>query len=108
MSSRLTIDFRAQNYGYEGLLKQSKSVRTDTLQLLHCGNLEVDEGWFMRGGGTTTASNPTNVAKRRKAVIISVLIEHPTEGLILFETGGGENYPEGSVVVNSDLSHTPH
>lgn len=26
--------------------------------------------------------------------MISVLIEHPTEGLILFETGGGENYPE--------------
>jgi hypothetical protein len=49
----------------------------------------------MRGGGTTTASNPTSVSKRRKAVIISVLIEHPTEGLILFETGGGENYPEG-------------
>ena len=31
---------------------------------------------------------------RRKGVIISVLIEHPTEGLLLFETGGGENYPE--------------
>lgn len=48
----------------------------------------------MRGGGTTTASNPNQTAKRRKCVIISVLIEHPTEGLILFETGGGDNYPE--------------
>lgn len=48
----------------------------------------------MRGAGTTTASNPTQIAPRRKAVIISVLIEHPTEGLILFETGGGDNYPE--------------
>ncbi|EMF09517.1 Metallo-hydrolase/oxidoreductase [Sphaerulina musiva SO2202] len=64
------------------------------LWLLHCGNLEADEGWFMRGAGTTTASNPTQIAPRRKAVIISVLIEHPTEGLILFETGGGDNYPE--------------
>jgi hypothetical protein len=27
-------------------------------------------------------------------VIITVLIEHPTEGLLLFETGGGKNYPE--------------
>ncbi|KAK4494711.1 hypothetical protein PRZ48_014067 [Zasmidium cellare] len=63
-------------------------------ELLHCGNIEVDEGWFMRGGGTTTASNPKNIATRRKGVIISVLIEHPTEGLILFETGGGDNYPE--------------
>ncbi len=48
----------------------------------------------MRGGGTSTASNPDPGVTRRKGVIISVLIEHPTEGLILFETGGGENYPE--------------
>lgn len=27
-------------------------------------------------------------------VLISVLIDHPTEGLILFETGPGEAYPE--------------
>jgi glyoxylase-like metal-dependent hydrolase (beta-lactamase superfamily II) len=26
--------------------------------------------------------------------MLSYLIEHPTEGLILFETGAGENYPE--------------
>ena len=31
---------------------------------------------------------------RRKLVVISVLIEHPTEGLILFETGAGKDYPE--------------
>jgi len=47
-----------------------------------------------RGGGTSTASNPNPGVTRRQLVIISVLIEHPTEGLILFETGGGENYPE--------------
>ncbi|KAK3049657.1 hypothetical protein LTR09_009079 [Extremus antarcticus] len=64
------------------------------LWLLHCGNIEADEGFFMRGGGTSTASNPDPGVTRRKGVIISVLIEHPTEGLILFETGGGENYPE--------------
>lgn len=63
-------------------------------QLLHCGNIEADMGWFMRGGGTSTASNPDPGVTRGKGVIISVLIEHPTEGLILFETGGGENYPE--------------
>jgi hypothetical protein len=25
--------------------------------------------------------------------MISILISHPTEGLILFETGGGKDYP---------------
>jgi glyoxylase-like metal-dependent hydrolase (beta-lactamase superfamily II) len=49
---------------------------------------------LVRGGGTSTASNPNAGSTRRKLVIISVLIEHPTEGLILFETGGGKDYPE--------------
>ncbi|KAL1857765.1 hypothetical protein Plec18170_002989 [Paecilomyces lecythidis] len=35
---------------------------------------------------------PPNI--RRKMVLISALIEHPTQGLILFETGPGEDYPE--------------
>ncbi|KAF2162597.1 hypothetical protein M409DRAFT_26839 [Zasmidium cellare ATCC 36951] len=77
-----------------GLDLVNKAPEGTKLWLLHCGNIEADEGWFMRGGGTTTASNPKNIATRRKGVIISVLIEHPTEGLILFETGGGDNYPE--------------
>ena len=54
----------------------------------------------MRGGGTSTASNPNPGVTRRTGVIISVLIEHPTEGLILFETGGGKDYPE----VNAEFS----
>lgn len=48
----------------------------------------------MRGANTSTASNPNPKSGRRKGVIIGVLIEHPTEGLILFETGGGKDYPE--------------
>ena len=36
--------------------------------------------------------NPTN--KRRQLVFIAALIEHPTEGLLLYETGGGKDYPE--------------
>lgn len=74
---------------------QKSKTQSDRSQLLHCGNLEADQGWFTRGGGTSTASNPKPESQRRKVVIICVLIEHPTEGLILFETGGGENYPEG-------------
>ncbi len=38
-----------------------------------------------------SAPNPEN--QRRELAIISVLIDHPTEGLILFETGGGKDYP---------------
>jgi glyoxylase-like metal-dependent hydrolase (beta-lactamase superfamily II) len=67
---------------------------THTPKLLYCGNLEGDEGWFKRGGGTTTLSAPDNKPERRKLVTISILIEHPTEGLILYETGGGKDYPE--------------
>ncbi|EME78472.1 uncharacterized protein MYCFIDRAFT_36838 [Pseudocercospora fijiensis CIRAD86] len=53
-----------------------------------------DDGFFVRGVTANTASQPDKPAPRRKMVIISVLIEHPTEGLILFETGAGQNYPE--------------
>jgi glyoxylase-like metal-dependent hydrolase (beta-lactamase superfamily II) len=33
------------------------------------------------------------VSQRRELAIISVLISHPTEGLILYETGAGKDYP---------------
>ncbi|KAK3673524.1 hypothetical protein LTR78_006428 [Recurvomyces mirabilis] len=62
--------------------------------LLHCGYLEADDGFFLRGGGTSTKSNPNQERVRRKLVVVSVLIEHPTEGLVLFETGAGKDYPE--------------
>lgn len=81
----------AQGYGLDVLNAAPEGTK---MWLLHCGNIEADEGWFTRGGGTSTASNPNPQHGRRKGVIISVLIEHPTEGLIIFETGGGKNYPE--------------
>lgn len=41
-----------------------------------------------------TKSNPhPKEHKRRHLVQISALIEHPTEGLILFETGSGGDWP---------------
>ncbi|CAG8157825.1 unnamed protein product [Penicillium olsonii] len=43
---------------------------------------------------TSSLSNTLIEHKRRDLVLISALIEHPTEGLILFETGGGRDYPE--------------
>ena len=45
-------------------------------------------------GGSSTASNPDPGVTRGKGVIIAALIEHPTEGLILFETGAGPDYPD--------------
>jgi glyoxylase-like metal-dependent hydrolase (beta-lactamase superfamily II) len=48
----------------------------------------------MRGSNTSTFSNPNPANKRRRLIMMSFLIFHPTEGLILYETGGGDNYPE--------------
>jgi glyoxylase-like metal-dependent hydrolase (beta-lactamase superfamily II) len=42
----------------------------------------------------SSTSNPNPTHARRSLVMISVLIEHPDEGLILFETGAGKDYPE--------------
>src|SRR6187402_1117050 len=41
----------------------------------------------------STVSTPRPTHNRREMVMISVLIEHPTEGLILFEVGPGKDYP---------------
>jgi hypothetical protein len=64
------------------------------LWLLHLGHLEADFGFFVRSGGTSTKSNPNAERHRESFVMISALIEHPIEGLILFETGAGPGYPE--------------
>ncbi|PSN63370.1 Metallo-hydrolase/oxidoreductase [Corynespora cassiicola Philippines] len=63
-------------------------------EVLHLGNLECDEGFLKRGASTSTLSNPHPPSLRRKLVMLAILISHPTEGLILFETGAGDSYPE--------------
>lgn len=79
--------------------------------MLHLGNLECDEGWFFRAvrpnssllihiadlvvkGNASSLSNKNPTNKRRRLVMLAFLIEHPTEGLILYETGAGSDYPE--------------
>lgn len=65
--------------------------------VLPLGYLAADAGWFLRGENTSTASNPNGPngkPKRRDLVMYCVLIDHPTEGIILWETGCGKNYPE--------------
>ncbi|KAI4683324.1 uncharacterized protein J4E88_004499 [Alternaria novae-zelandiae] len=64
------------------------------LWVLNLGTLECDDGWFIRAANASSSSNPNPTNKRRKLVMLGILIQHPTEGLILYETGAGENYPE--------------
>jgi hypothetical protein len=59
--------------------------------MLCLGYLEADEGFLVRGGNTSLASNKDEARgnKRRILPMYCVLIEHPHEGLILWETGSG-------------------
>ncbi|KAK8196116.1 hypothetical protein M8818_007269 [Zalaria obscura] len=64
--------------------------------LLELGWLEADEGFVIRGGNTSLLSTAGQsfVNKRRALPMYACLIEHPHEGLILWETGSGKDYPE--------------
>ncbi|KAH7395416.1 beta-lactamase-like protein [Cadophora sp. MPI-SDFR-AT-0126] len=64
--------------------------------LLEVGWLECDEGFVVRGGNTSLKSTEgqTFVNKRRELPMYCVLIDHPHEGVILWETGCGKDYPE--------------
>lgn len=66
------------------------------LWLLECGWLECDEGFVTRGGNTSLSSTKDKefVNKRRQLPVYCCLIDHPTEGVILWETGCGKDYPE--------------
>jgi hypothetical protein len=46
---------------------------------------------LLRGGNTSTASSPNPVSKRRDLIAAAILVDHPEEGLILFETGCAED-----------------
>lgn len=64
-------------------------------RVLEVGWLEADEGFVIRGGNTSLKSNEDKpfVNKRRQLPMYCILIEHPLEGLILWETGCGKDYP---------------
>jgi hypothetical protein len=64
--------------------------------VLEVGWLECDEAFVVRGGNTSTKSSEGKsfVNKRRELPCYCILIEHPIEGLILWETGCGKDYPE--------------
>jgi hypothetical protein len=73
--------------------------------LLEVGWLECDEGFVTRGGNMSLGStaNKEFVNKRRQLPMYCVLISHPHEGLILWETGSGKDYPEVWGPVVSDV-----
>ena len=64
--------------------------------LLEVGWLECDEGFVTRGGNSSLKSTEGQafVNKRRELPMYCVLIDHPHEGCILWETGSGKDYPE--------------
>lgn len=73
--------------------------------VLEVGWLECDEGFVIRGGNTSVKSkeNESFVNKRRELPMYCILIDHPHEGLILWETGSGKDYPEVWGPVVSDV-----
>lgn len=64
--------------------------------LLETGWLECDEGFLIRAGNSSGKSyeHKSFVNKRRELPSFCVLIEHPAEGLILWDTGCGKDYPQ--------------
>lgn len=66
------------------------------LHILELGWLECDDAFLVRGANTSAASTRDRsfVNSRRQLIMYGVLINHPHEGLILFETGAGKDYPE--------------
>jgi hypothetical protein len=63
--------------------------------LLELGWLECDEGFVVRGGNTSLKSTEGSSFpnKRRELPMYAILIDHPHEGCILWETGCGADYP---------------
>ncbi|KAL1866264.1 hypothetical protein Plec18167_009104 [Paecilomyces lecythidis] len=64
--------------------------------VLEVGWLECDEAFVVRGGNTSLKSteNQPFINKRRELPVYCILIEHPHEGIILWETGCGRDYPD--------------
>lgn len=72
------------------------------LHLMDLGDITADESWFIEGSGLYTLSNPNPENIQRQAKIIGILIEHPKEGIILYEVGLGPNFKENVPVEAAD------
>lgn len=60
--------------------------------VLDLGGLVADMAFMVRGANISTASNPTGPAQpeRRELACSAILIDHPDDGLILYDTGCGK------------------
>ncbi|MCU1671381.1 MAG: N-acyl homoserine lactonase family protein [Blastococcus sp.] len=64
------------------------------MSFLDLGRIDADEGYFIRGCGAGTYSNPNPEATVRRVAVIATVIEHPKAGPLLFETGCATNARE--------------
>lgn len=63
------------------------ALPTSAITALDLGAMETDAGYYLRGRNASTLANPNPVHERRELVLVSVAINHPEVGLILFDAG---------------------
>ena len=64
------------------------------MYFLNFGILTAEEGWFFEGGACATLEQPSPEHKFLRIQMEGILIDHPTEGLIIYEVGPAPNYKE--------------
>jgi len=64
------------------------------VSLLDLGRIDTDDGFFVRGCNAAVQSDPTPSYERRRVAVVATVIEHPTMGPILFDTGCAQNAKE--------------
>lgn len=64
------------------------------VRFLDFGEITADDAWAFEGAGVSVISNPQPESLRRYFHMTGVLIEHPKEGLILYDVGPAANFKE--------------
>jgi len=64
------------------------------MYLLDFGILQAEEGWFFEAGHCATLSETQPPHTLRPAAMQGVLIDHPKDGVILYEVGPAPNFKE--------------
>ncbi|KAK5052749.1 hypothetical protein LTR84_002615 [Exophiala bonariae] len=78
-------------FSFEETISAFKAPPGTKLHILNLGVLSVDEAWLLEGANGSSVSNPNPTNKRRDLGLFAALIEHPEDGLILYETGCAED-----------------